>query len=285
MAKRRRKSASRTSERFTRALGVGRGAAWAVAGWTRANIRHVWRLWPVVLLALLATVCRQQMQHSPSFRLEEIRISECRQVTGVELRRHLHSRCGQNIFSVDLKEEARRIVSHPWVGGAVVTRVLPRALEIEIDERRPVALLKVRHLYLLDEQGVVFKRLEKGDPADLPIITGFSAESFHAGGAVARRQAKRIAEAVELISTAQRLGVLAEADVSEVGYDLVSGFSLVTAETGLTVRIGYGEFERKLKDFGVVVRKLDTQLAKARVVDLVVPGRVVVRGLPKGSGV
>ena len=267
-----------------RATKAGRNAAALGGGWLRIYLPQSWRLWPLLVVALLVGIVWSQFRHSDTFRLTEIRISSCKQVADAELRRYLHMRVGQNVFSIDLEQEAERVVSHPWVRGAVVTRELPNRVVIDVVERRPVALLKVNHLYLVDDTGRVFKRLENGDPSDLPIVTGFSAEAFHAGGATAARQARRIRDAVKLIATAQESGALGADDISEVRYDLVSGFSLITNDVGLTIRFGFGDYETKLQAFRAVAQRLKASLAKARVVDLAVPGRVVVRGLPEESG-
>lgn len=246
--------------------------------------RDGWRAWPVAVLLGLIVLVWHQAQCADRFRLADIRVSSCRQISESELNRFIHARRGQNIFSVDLEQEAGRIASHPWIRGAVVKRLLPDVLEIDVDERQAAALLNVGRLYLVDENGFVFKRLENGDPSDLPVLTGFSAKVFKSGGPLARRQAERIVDAVKLVGVAEQQGALAETEVSEVRFDIVTGFSLVTTETGVTLRLGFGDFDKKLQAYRAVSGQVRARLGEASVVDLAVPGRVVVRGLPEGQG-
>jgi cell division protein FtsQ len=279
---RRKNTGPSRSQRLARVALAGAGhAGW----WLRANIVHAPKLWPAALLVGLLTLVAWQLNHGETFRLTEVRIAPCQHVTDAELRRHVNAHPGQNIFAIDLGEEAKNVRKHDWVRGAVVKRILPSSLEIEVIERRPVALWETTAIYLVDDQGVPFKILAEGDPRDLPILTGFSVAAFNKGQAAAEQQAAHLEKAVALIDAAQDMGVLRETDISEVRFDPVIGFSIIVVGNGLTVRFGHDDFERKLENFHQVAKRLDSRLAGARYVDLDVPGRVVVRGLPEGSGV
>jgi cell division protein FtsQ len=69
---------------------------------------------------------------------------------------------------------ARALYASPWIARGEVHRILPHTIVVEVSEREPVALADLGGLYLVDASGHPFKRakLEEGDGAGLPVITG-----------------------------------------------------------------------------------------------------------------
>jgi cell division protein FtsQ len=258
-------------------------AAWA---WLRPRLRETWRLWPALLCAALVFAAWDQMQRADYFRLARLDIRTGPRVARDDLESFLNARLGQNIFAIDLNFLAAQVRRCPWVKTAVIRRDLPNALSVVIVERRAYALLHLETgSYLVDADGVAFKPVEKGDPRDLPSITGFSVEAFNRGGETADRQAEKIAEAVRLMMLCDKLGALSEQEISEARYDLAGGFTLIGAESGAVIRFGQGDYERKLRALAQVTASLRERVVRARMIDLAIPGRVVVRGLRKGTDV
>jgi cell division protein FtsQ len=82
-------------------------------------------------------------------------------------------RIGDNIFSLDLKDIARKLSSQPWIRFARVERRLPDALVIHVEERQPVALARIgERLFLVDRDGTPFKYLQEQKGFSAPVITG-----------------------------------------------------------------------------------------------------------------
>ena len=248
------------------------------------RLAEAWRLWPVALFGLLALVLWHSFTHQDRFRLQTIESPVCRHISKAKLLGYLHTRPGQNIFTVDLRGAAERIVSHPWIKTATVRRELPATLVVELAERDAVALLQIDKTYLVDVAGEPFKELEQDDPHDLPLLTGFEREAFSRDSLIARRQAKLIAEAVQLLGSCQRLGVLSQQDISEIRYDSINGFTLITVEHASQVRFGIGAYGEKLRRYAAVAERLPDQIDRVPLVDLAIAGRVIVRGLRKGPG-
>jgi len=255
----------------------------AAGAWFGARVWRVLRLGPLVVCAALVVAVWRQMGHADYFRLRCVDVQAGDHVDKAELQSFVATRVGQNIFTVDMRHLAQRLRAYPWIKTAVIRRELPNTLRVEIVERRAASLLLLEQSYLVDEDGFVFKHCERGDPQDLPRLVGFSAEAFNHGGEPAEREAKRIAEGVRLMRLCQRLNALPENDISEVRYDVVAGYSLITAETGMVVRVGEGDYERKLKSLARLSQSLRERLAQVKMVDLAINGRVVVRGLRKGT--
>ena len=87
---------------------------------------------------------------------------------------------GENLFRVDLPRVARAMESHPWVESALLTRRLPGTLVVNIEEHHPAALVQLgeKSMYVLDEEGRLFKRAVPEDRLDLPVVTGLSREAW-----------------------------------------------------------------------------------------------------------
>jgi cell division protein FtsQ len=265
-----------------RGLWKTRLIAFSRATWPR--LLRVWRLWPAVILVVLIVLLHHDFTRADRFRLRTIDLPDCRHLTKTALLNYLHFRTGQNVFTIDLHGAAKRIYDHPWVKTASVRRELPDTVVVELTEREPVALLRMETLYLVDEDGVPFKKAEAGDPGDLPLLSGFDPTAFQRGGLAARRMAKLIAEAAHLIRTGQRIGHLDPQDISEVRYEASGGYTFVTADHGAQIRLGFGDYDKKLQRFAAVSQRIGGRMAQVRLVDVSIPGRVVVRGLRQESG-
>lgn len=255
----------------------------AVGRFLLPRLRHSYRLWPALLLAAMVALVSHGFSHADRYRVREINVPVCQHVTQAALQSFLHSRVGQNIFSVDLDGEARRLIEHPWIKTATVRRDLPGQLVVEVTEREAVAILQIDQLYLVDRDGVPFKRRSKEDGKVLPLLTGFDRSSFESGEAAARRQARLIAEAVALLAAAANTDELPAGRISEVSWDAVRGFSLITEENATRILFGEGDYEAKLRRYSAVAQMVGGRLQRATFIDLAIGGHVVVRGINEGT--
>lgn len=111
---------------------------------------------------------------SQVFAIREVRFVGLVHATQTELLARSGLKAGDNLIAADLLAAAHGIESHPWVAAARITRKLPGSLEIAVVEHRPAALVQMGGLYVLDEQGKLFKRASPSDGLDLPIVSGLS---------------------------------------------------------------------------------------------------------------
>lgn len=81
---------------------------------------------------------------------------------------------GRNIFFVPLEQRKRQLEQIPWVRSATVMRLLPNRLKIQIEERTPVAFIKLgTRIALIDADGVVMDLPEGSRKTySFPVITG-----------------------------------------------------------------------------------------------------------------
>jgi cell division protein FtsQ len=83
---------------------------------------------------------------------------------------------GHSLLRIPLSERRRQVEAIPWVRQAVVRRTLPDRISVEIQERSPVAWLRLdTNLSLIDADGVILDRPLQGS-FHFPAVTGLTAE-------------------------------------------------------------------------------------------------------------
>jgi len=93
---------------------------------------------------------------------------------------------GQNILRVDFADYRRRLMDSPWVADAMMWRVLPSTVGVQIVERVPMAVARLgQQLFLVDEQGVIIDEFgPQYKDFDLPLVDGLVRQpSAHAQAA------------------------------------------------------------------------------------------------------
>jgi cell division protein FtsQ len=200
---------------------------------------------------------------SPSFALQSISITGTQRASQADLLKLAGLAPGQNLFRIRPLEVEQGMANHPWVRHVSVTRHLPHAVSVEIEEHVPAALASLGELYVVDEQGVPFKKLEPADAIDLPLLTGLSREAYlhdSAGTGARLRQAIETMRAYDALE-----GAHAE-KLSEVHLD-EDGLSLVAAN-GQVVRLGEGDLAGSLARLRRVREALQTRGLAADVIHL-----------------
>ncbi len=177
---------------------------------------------------------------------------------------------GQNIFSFSSSEVEKKIGENPWVLEASVKRKLPGTVRILVEERRPVAIVKTKGLFVMDSRGNVFKKFTPADRLDLPIVTGLD-------GASEEQKRAIIAGFMRLFPILDNRQGFNMGDVSEIHCDYDYGFTIYTLDRGLKLELGNSNFEARLKIFERLMAMNKAVLQGVRAVDLRKAGEAVVR--------
>lgn len=171
--------------------------------------------------------------HSPRFAITEITVRGAHRVDPEALRAQLPVHPGDNVFT-SLDGVARAAHRDPWVARVEVRRVLPRTIAIDLEERAAAAVVELGELYLVDRDGLPFKRaaLEAGEGERLPIITGIGRAAFTsdpAGAAATVRDA---------IAAAQRWRDANRPALGEIHLDPHGAVTLHTYEPAIAIQLG-----------------------------------------------
>jgi len=114
------------------------------------------------------------------FSLEKVVIKGNKNLETKSILTSLNADLGTPLFSLDLKEVHERIKDFSWVESASVRRILPNIMEIEILERKPIAIWQnKRKLTLIDAEGMIIETKKIDNFIGLLHVVGEGA-NYHA---------------------------------------------------------------------------------------------------------
>lgn len=225
----------------------------------------------------LGRLIERHVRTAEAFAVTTLEVSGHVRLTQAEVTRTAGLALGRNVFDTSPEEARARLEAHPWVAHAAVERRLPGTYRVALEEHRAVAVLSVGELYLVGEDGALFKAVEPGDPVDLPVITGVERARF------ARDRGYRtsvLLEVVALLSDYQGARLSGPHPVQEIHAEPDDGLTLYAGEDPTYVRLGRGPFRTKLDRLRQVWDELAARGAEAEYVYLDNerrPDRVTVR--------
>jgi cell division protein FtsQ len=256
----------------SRSLSPARVARWVSA--TRAV------LGAVLVLGLSTTVAwaaRRHILSSPRFAIDDIVVQGARLRTPEKLAAEAGIAKGMNVFALDLDHARAQLLSDPWIESATLARHLPGKVLIQVSERELGAIVALPEAYLAARDGRIFKRLEVGDPDDLPIITGLTSDAVAQDRPGVQRA---IVRALDLAGDYERTPLAARAPLQEVHISNGDELTLVVGKEGVSLALGLPPFRHKLEEAARIWTELERRGAHPSVVmldDEARPDRVVVR--------
>ena len=250
-----------------RKKGGGRFAAWA-GRFGKGLIS----LAMLASLTWLGFTLYQYAQRSGGLNIGEIKIMGCLNATEAELLKLAQVDFRANLVDLDLQQVSSRLARHPWIEKVKVRRDWSRrALVIEVQERKPRALILLDDLYLVDSQGEVFKKAETQDRVDLPVLTGLNAKEVRT----------RQEEAVSLVRQGlDFLGLIEKRkmmEISEVHLSKRSGLTVYTLNGGIPIRLGTGDFDDKISRLEKVLPDIRQKIGSVESIDLTYSKELVVK--------
>ncbi len=225
----------------------------------------------------VARLVERHVRTSPAFATRTVRVEGRARLSEREVLEAAGLAVGRNAFETSPEQAAERLRDHPWIASAHVERRLPGSFVVQLRERRAVAVLALGALYLVGEDGAVFKRVAVGDPVDLPVITGVERERFTVDRAW---RTSLLLEVVAMLHDWRGAGLQRSAPVGEVHVETDGGLSLYVGSDALHARLGRGPFREKLSRLRRVLERLAQDHQKAAYVyldNVRHPDRVTVR--------
>jgi cell division protein FtsQ len=225
----------------------------------------------------VAWAARRHVMTSPRFGVTEVRVSGNAQRPADALVAESGITVGANAFSLDLDAARERLLADPWIAEATLSRQLPGTILVQIVERKATGLVALGDTMLVTPNGEPFKKLEPGDPTELPVVTGLRAENLSDDREGTMRTIRR---AIELGAEYEHGTLARRAPLEEVHVEPDGTFSLVVGRNGVELVLGPPPFRRKLDQAARVAAELDRRGAKADAILLDNdgrPDRVVVR--------
>jgi len=208
---------------------------------------------------------------APYFGLRETVVRGCKEITEQEVLALAALQPSVSILAVNREKVARRVKQNPWVREVSVGLELPDRMIIQVRERLVRAIVKRNDgLYLMDTGGGLFKRVERGDEVDFPVITGHENQGAEDA---AFRKAVAFLNKLSEAKTHPNLQ-----DIAGIHLDPVAGLSIVTT-SGLCLKLGSDQYDEKLARLATVMADLERRTGRPRYagVDLDDPSKVTVQ--------
>jgi cell division protein FtsQ len=225
----------------------------------------------------VAWAARRHIMTSPRFAVTEVQVVGADHRPPEAIAAESGIAVGTNVFALDLDGARASVLADPWIAEVSLARRLPGTILVQVVERKAAALLAMGDTFLATGDGEPFKKLEAGDPVELPLVTGLKSETFSTDRDGSMRTVRR---AIDLAAEYER-GLLAhKAPLEEVHVEADGAFTLVVGHGATQLVLGGPPFRRKLEQAARVVAELEKRGAKADTIMLdndARPERVVVR--------
>ena len=243
----------------------------------------------VMVLGIGGTVAwgaRHYVKTSPRFAVSEIVTTGAKRRSPDELASIAGIAKGQNVFSTDLDRARARLMADPWVSEATLARQLPGTIFLRVVEREAGGIVATNdgsvkaaggETYVVTREGAIIKRLETGDPTDLPIVTGVVLQQLLDDRDGATRTVRR---ALDLAADYEHSPLASRSPLEEVHVEANGEMTLVIGKNSVALHMGSPPYRRKLEQAVRVVAELDRRGAKPDSIMLdneARPDRVVVR--------
>ncbi len=194
------------------------------------------------------------LTQSDYFNIERLTIEGAQRLPQKEIAKQAGVHQGMNILAVNLSRIRKRLIAHPWIAEAGVSRVIPSELSIRIKEHIPLAVVDVGQKFLINHSGKIFKAWDGSDPATLPVVSGLNVldlppVSGQVGASECDLPAERTAP-FQAVMKVLRLGgqqdsILPNRSIRQIRVDRQIGLTLLAFDQIKTINLGYDDYDGK----------------------------------------
>ena len=213
----------------------------------------------------------------PYFRVREVEVEGGRKMTKETLHSLTVMEGMPNLFSVNLKKVVKRLESHPWIDQVRVKKVFPNKILIQVEERKPMAIIQLGELYYIDTHGEIFSPVGDKDDYNYPYLTGLTRQFLEKEPVEAKHL---IMKALELLKIVEQEKVPPLKELSEIHMEKTFGIQCFTKAEGVEVRMGWDHFGEKLKRLSLIWSDFRKRGFSAVSIDCSDLKRMVVRKIP-----
>ncbi len=198
------------------------------------------------------------LSHSPFFEVESVNITGSSKFGHDEILSLIGITNQTNLVAVDKVEIAEELKKTGWIRRVSVEKVYPNSLEIQIQERKPLAIVQLQQgLFYFDKSGFVFAGVKPGEALDFPVVH-FADETMVAG----KDSMKNVTDFLKYTRSGNP--ALSIQNVSQIMVDEQGNLTLYMADNPFPVQIGQTKMWQKYKRLAKVLgwlykkKKFDT---------------------------
>jgi cell division protein FtsQ len=213
----------------------------------------------VILAAVAAVTCFFILVHDiltqcDYFKISRLTIEGAQRLSEKEIAQQAGVSMDVNILAVNLSLVRKRLLAHPWIAEAGVSREIPSGLIIRIKEHRPLAVVDVGKKFLINHSGKIFKAWNASDPADLPMVSGLNVldlppvygQTDPSTGNIARERTAPFKAVMKVLRLGGQQGsVLPNHLIRQIQVDRQIGLTLLAFDRIKTINLGYDDYDGK----------------------------------------
>ena len=207
----------------------------------------------VMLVTVSFILVHDFLTQSEYFKAKNINIEGMRRLTKVQVARQAGVHTGINVLSANLTLARKRLLAHPWIAEAEVSREIPDGLSIVVREHTALAAVNLGARYLLNKKGEIFKAWDPSDPENLPVISGLNRSDLTVYGVpdpAMNNSGKKHSVPFQAVMQVLQLGnkkgsILPNREVKKINVDRQIGLTIHAFDLGKTINLGFSDYVRK----------------------------------------
>jgi cell division protein FtsQ len=189
------------------------------------------------------------------FGARQLTIEGMQRLTREQVSRQAGVHPGINILSTNLTLARKRLLAHPWIADAQVSREIPSGLHIVIEEHTALAVVNLGQKYLMNTHGEIFKAWEPSDPQNLPLVSGLKLSDLRvygrpkpAPGSGDKKRSAPFQSVMQVLQLGGKKGsVLPNRVVKQIHVDRQIGLTVHAFDWGKTINLGYSDYAGKYR--------------------------------------
>ncbi len=219
----------------------------------------------IMMMMLFFIFCHDLMVQCRFFAADVIEIQGLQHLTPDAVKNMTRIHAGTNTLSINLNRVRKKLVAHPWIREAEITRGLPATIIITIQEQSALATVDFGEKYLMNPAGEVFKKLTPADtprlPTDLPVISGLDAHDLDLDGRFQNDSHHAVMDILEL--GRKSLSILPVRLLEHIHVDDNIGISLSVKESAelyflRKIVLGFDRYPEKYKKLEKIISYIRT---------------------------
>ena len=159
----------------------------------------------------------------PYFHVWSVEISGNHTISGQAIHHLSDIHYGMHSWSLDPQKAEQKIAKHPWIHSAKVDWDFPSQVQISIKEEEITALLALKKMWYINEEGTPF-HVAQAHNVNYPIITGIPQDWVSRHPYIVKRI---IQDALKILKTTADFPFLSAQNISEIYFQKDLGFSII----------------------------------------------------------
>lgn len=209
----------------------------------------------VMIVTGLFILVHDLLTQSDYFRARQLNIEGMQRLTREQVVRQAGVHTGMNVLSANLTLARKRLLAHPWIAEAEVSREIPNGLTITVKEHTALAAVNFGQKYLMNTRGEIFKAWAPSDPDNLPVISGLARSDLTVYGRPEPLQGHsngKPSAPFQAVMRVLQLGgkkgsILPNREVKKIQVDRQIGLTIHAFDLGQTINLGFNDYVGKYR--------------------------------------